>query len=967
MERINLEDPQWSRAVSVIMRQVDKVQKGRGAIDYEQLKRVMTEKVNEAVELFTAWHELPSEVRNESVRKIFTRDMCRKYVNDRGVTLIEGDSLVSSSNIPWVAKAVEEGKLSFNSYKYYATYVLPEKGISEENIRVLDKVTSSLLDGMGNPQKQGHTVGLLMGDVQAGKTQTYTGVCHKALDAGYRFLIVLTGTTDTLRVQTQNRLNADLVGQGPNSQGQQIITRGAPPLFDWNLITTPTTDFTVAKADSQIAVDNKKQVTLAVTKKNARVLEHLITWLENARGLGVQHLPLLLVDDEADNASVNSKKEEEDPSRINQQIRKILNFFDKTAYLAVTATPFANVFIHPQTNPVTNKMILGEKETMDLFPRDYIYVIPPPNGYLGVERLFGDQGEIEENPVKYSVLIPMRLEDETDMSTEAEARRVYEGKIRKPEDIKILPQSLVRAVLYFCCVCTLKDFETSTSNTSMLVHIARFTQVQNRLAEMIEEIIKQILDLSEGIPADAVEDLRGDTNWKTLESIWNEGCGDELWYDDTTRGKKPPTFRELSGGYKWIDIWKKRFGEAVRKIQVVLVNSDAKEKNMASYYERSSARLIAVGGDSLSRGVTLDGLCVSYFSRRSPAYDTLLQMGRWFGYRESMRSYMKIWISDCLIKSYSYIAEALGEFRETLEDMRRRNRQPSDFGLRIRCAPANAGLMVTAANKRRTAKRVKIWLNFAGKDFQAATFPLDPKERRENVRKIGEFLKSLGPWQKGETAFPGCSGRNDLVWKDVPSDKVAEIIRNLNVPDWSDNLDPNRAAERIKTRAEKWLVRVISLDKETAGRKTEDVFDLGLQGKVVCSGRTMRKLPCWIQQTSKGIRSSGHFMRHWSREKIDEVKRTIKTSPPEIYPRRVFAEPGEPPQLLIYPIRTIANDLKDRREHGEPFVSDEVMATIAFGLPCDERFADADPIQVTYDCNVIRQRQEAQGYDMEDE
>lgn len=113
MERINLEDPQWSRAVSVIMRQVDKVQKGKGAIDYEQLKRVMTEKVNEAVELFTAWHELPSEVRNESVRKIFTRDMCRKYVNDRGVTLIEGDSLVSSSNIPWVAKAVEEGKLSF--------------------------------------------------------------------------------------------------------------------------------------------------------------------------------------------------------------------------------------------------------------------------------------------------------------------------------------------------------------------------------------------------------------------------------------------------------------------------------------------------------------------------------------------------------------------------------------------------------------------------------------------------------------------------------------------------------------------------------------------------------------------------------------------------------------------------------------------------------------------------------------
>lgn len=968
MKKINLEAPEWSKAVSMIMNQVDKTQKGKVAIDYEKLNQIMTEKVNQSIELYTEWGELPPDIRDESVRKAFIRDMCRKYKNDRGVSLMEGDILVSSDNMPWVAKAIEVGRLSFESYHNYERDVLFVKGLTEASIKTMDKITSTILDGMGDPRIQGHTVGLLMGDVQAGKTQAYTGVCHKAIDSGYRFIIVLTGATNTLRVQTQNRLNTDLVGHTTDSKGKQSLTRIGKSPFIWNLLTTSLNDFTLNRMDSQIAVENPKQVTLAVIKKYDKVLDHLIKWLNDARNLGVQHLPMLLVDDEADYASVNSKKPNKDPAKINWQIRQILKFFDKTAYLAVTATPFANVFIHPQTNP-EGKMVLGERETMDLFPRDYIYAMPPPVGYLGVERLFGNQGEYEENAFKYRALIPMRWQDETDTETEKEARAIYEGKIRKPEDVKALPKSLIRAVLYFCCVCTYKDFETSASNTSMLVHIARFTKVQNHIAEMIEEVLEDVLNLYDGIPMDAFDELRSDPNWKTLESLWNDGCKEELWYDDLTHGDRPPTFRELSN-YPWELVWKKRFAEVVRKIKVVTVNSEAKIKNMASYYEGKNAQLIAVGGNSLSRGLTLEGLCVSYFSRRSPAYDTLLQMGRWFGYRDSMRDYMKIWISDCIIQSYAYIATALGEFRETIEEMRRRNKQPSDFGLRIRCAPANSGLVVTAANKRRTAKIQKKWINFAGKDFQAATFPLEAVERQENLRKVSEFLKSLGPWQRGKEAFPGCSGGEDLVWKGVSSDRVAAIIRELNVPEWSDNLDPKIAARRIEERAENWLVRVISLDKEVDGRKSEDVFNLGSLATVVTSGRTLRRRLGWIQQTSKGIRSSSHFSRHWSKEKIDSVKKTIKpknSENPQIYPSRVLTEPGEPPQLLIYPIRPLEDKRPDRVERGEPFFSDEVIATIAFGLPCDDKFADADPIQIEYANNVIRQRELEQGYDLEDE
>ena len=224
MEKMNLEAPEWRYAVSAIMKQIDVAQEGRGAIAYDQLRELMTEQVDMACDLFIAWKCLPPELRNEAVRKAFIRDMCRKYVSDRGVMLVEGEMLSEPANAPWVAKAMAAGRLEFSSYKGYEEYVLRSRNLSEASIENMDKVTSSILDGMGDPAKPGHTVGLLMGDVQAGKTLTYTGICHKAADAGYRFIIVLTGTTNTLRVQTQNRLNADLVGQATDSKGCQCLT-----------------------------------------------------------------------------------------------------------------------------------------------------------------------------------------------------------------------------------------------------------------------------------------------------------------------------------------------------------------------------------------------------------------------------------------------------------------------------------------------------------------------------------------------------------------------------------------------------------------------------------------------------------------------------------------------------------------------------------------------------------------------
>lgn len=124
MEKINLDAPERRNAVSMIMKQIDKAQEGRGAIAYDQLRELMTEQVDRACDLFIAWKYLPPELRNEAVRKAFIRDMCRKYVSDRGVMLVEGEILSEPANAPWVAKAMVAGRLEFLSYKRYEEDVL---------------------------------------------------------------------------------------------------------------------------------------------------------------------------------------------------------------------------------------------------------------------------------------------------------------------------------------------------------------------------------------------------------------------------------------------------------------------------------------------------------------------------------------------------------------------------------------------------------------------------------------------------------------------------------------------------------------------------------------------------------------------------------------------------------------------------------------------------------------------------
>lgn len=952
--KINFNDPLYAQAKNILLLSVD--QKKPGPLEVDDVVRAI---FDELAQGFVNVGILPKAVLD--YKDELVQDLAGMYLTQYGVNMKEGRVLGRPDHTPWVEAAISSGALKLKSYEQYDSVIL--KDFSKENRDTLKKVSSSVLDYMGNPKEPNFkSFGLLMGDVQSGKTATFTGICHMAVDAGYKMIIVLTGTRTSLRNQTQSRLDRDLIGIATDSYGRESSQFTNVDIV-WNKLTTSESDFTKHGVRG-IAPDNPNQVTIAVIQKNKHILDNLYNWLsKKVNNLGVHKLPLLMVDDEADSASVNVNKEEEDPSKINAGIRRILDFFDCSAYLAVTATPFANIFIDPQIDPETGE--IQQDKLPDLFPRDFIYALDTSSTYYGVERLFGRQGDDERNSLKYRGLIPIRRKEEGNY----EDQRIAECNYKAGDKLYELPSSLRRAVLYFLCACTLKEYDSIvSSNTSMLVHIARYTNLQNSLKECIDKLVKNVAALNKTERSRITSDLLENPLYSELQEMWDNGLGEERWYGDRKHGDKPLTCREITG-VSWQSAWRGKFRDGIKGVAVIEANTNSKIKNFTRYYENNDGKVIVVGGDALSRGLTLEGLCVSYFSRRSFTYDTLLQMGRWFGYRASVEKYMKVWISDCLIDAYGYIAEAVDEFRQTLKRMREAGRRPIDFGLRIRRTNKMAKLMVTSANKRRTAKRRRAWIPVVGEAFQASTIPKELKYRKRNLEIAAAFLKDLGPRAMSE-AGP------DLVWKDVSAEKIADLLVDFIVPNWSNDIEIEPIAARIKDRKEQWTVRVVSLLQDAQGKRVrEDIFGLGEDNAVICSYRTMIEAERWIQPGNRAIVSQSDFGRHWSSDKRKAVLKRVNEDRDEplkeLNPRIVLNEPGEGPQLLIYPLRSIKKLTEEKRrnldDNGlEHFACSDPIVSIAFGIPGDPLvLTSKDEVCVEYDTNLIYQLEKERGYSAE--
>jgi len=574
---------------------------------------------------------------------------------------------------------------------------LRNEGWSPTVVQSLSDVGTKILGHLQDPTSPGvwDRRGLVIGHVQSGKTANYLGLVAKAADAGYKFIIVIAGVHNNLRKQTQERVDEGFVGRTRVENTWKIVGVGHDDYPHPATLTNVYADFNKRTADhSGWSINDFSKPVILVIKKNVSTLKSLHRWLDelNSRGHGkIKDVPMLMIDDEADNASINTKKEDNDPTQTNRRIREILSLFDKSCYVGYTATPFANIFINPDA--------YGDEQLREeLFPRDFIYCLDAPTTYFGPDKVFLD-------------------DDSSDriLETIDDAENYIPFVHKKDFDVLDLPPSLYRAIRQFVVVKAIRKIRgQEEKHCSMLVNVSRFVDVQALVRTHISVYLKK---LKEAIKAnylmpDSVS--QKNENMEQLKLVFEA----DFWDADVS-------WKEL----------KRALYDAAESIRTFVVNSKSDEPLDYKKYERDGHGLtaIAVGGLSLSRGLTIEGLCISYMYRNTRMYDTLMQMGRWFGYRSGYDDLCRVHLPQDSIDWYAHIAVSSEDLRDQIIQMRLDGLSPKDFGLYVMSHPDT--LQVTAANKMRSAESVTVRQNYSEKAIESDILP--------DERAVNDFNQSL--------------------------------------------------------------------------------------------------------------------------------------------------------------------------------------------------------------------------------
>jgi hypothetical protein len=631
-------------------------------------------------------------------------------------------------------------ELDRSEWYYWPTlrqYLLTTKGWDSSVVRSLDDSSDRILRQLCSPSIEKFDIrGLVLGFVQSGKTANFTAVIAKAADAGYRFVIVLSGMEKGLRLQTNRRLKRELVGYSDGRSGAVKL----PPIGrQWHEFTRDDLDGDFQAGFANHAALQGSQPVLLVVKKNGPVLRRLMRWLDEAPSTVRRALPTIVIDDEADQASVDTRGsyqteaesdgDIEEPAVINGLIRELLCRFDKSVYVAYTATPFANILIpHDSFYPG-----LGS----DLYPKDFIIDLPKPPGYTGAEELFGRMDVSAEGAVTGLDVV----------------RHVFDEDLVRLENGE-LPCSLETALIDFVLAGAGRSLRGQDScPATMLIHTSHLNLDQSRLRQ---EVSVKFAELRDEWRYQRKHGIR-----ERLKQRWEQD------FRTVTRCFSS----SLDVSFDKLDPFIGPFFEAV---QIREINSSVGE--VLDYEEEPSLKAIAIGGNKLSRGLTVEGLVVSYFVRRSVMYDTLMQMGRWFGYREGYEDLTRIYTTPELHAWFSDLSFVEHRLREDIHIYEDQGCTPLQLGMRIWQHPA---MQVTSPLKRRFATSTVISQSYSLSVEQTFKFPFSrmddlASQADANLNVVRGFLSGLGSISESYKRY--CP-----VWKGVPARKVLEFLGSFNV------------------------------------------------------------------------------------------------------------------------------------------------------------------------------------------
>lgn len=630
---------------------------------------------------------------------------------------------------PWIHK------FKNNEYYHnrYLRYLKEKAGFSQRSIQTIDQTNRDVLNRLGNPSdnQSFKRQGLVVGNVQSGKTANYLSLINLAADYGYKIIILIAGVHNNLRTQTQERVNEGFIGIDTDTKSyvgvgaltldseEQELTSKMRPYF----LTNRSSDFSkhILKS-TPVMPDNSERPIIMVIKKNTSTLENVLNWLRNEEeGQRFIKHPALIIDDEADNASINTKKNPEETTTINRKIREIFNLFNKGSYIGFTATPFANIFIDPD---IYDEKTLAE----DLFPRHFIFSLEAPSNYIGANEFFLN----EEGQINYDSQLIELIEDNDDTLP-----------VKRPADFipTDLPKSLTLAIYDFLVSIVIKKIRPiKNPHTSMLINVSHKTEFQREVKNLITLEMNRI---NRSVQFKGLQPLDIKLNDEHIKGIYSkyQEFADEI--------NEVDFFRELQN--------------ACSNISVKLINSNSKDRLNYSEYP-DGLNVIAVGGYSLSRGFTLEGLTVSYLIRNTAMSDTLLQMGRWFGYRDNYKDLCKLYIIQKSFEWYAFIAQSLNELKNEFIIMERNRLTPMEYGLRVRTS--KAGLLVTARNKMYHTKNLLLSENLSSNQFSLNSLSTNQLDKQYEI--YSELIKKLNL----EPAY--------VHKKEVNSDEF-KIAKNVNL------------------------------------------------------------------------------------------------------------------------------------------------------------------------------------------
>lgn len=825
--------------------------------------------------------------------------------------------------------------------------------VPPDSITSIDNITRDILERLEDPMREGSwdRRGLVVGNVQSGKTANYCGLVCKAVDAGYKVIIVLSGIHKSLRSQTQIRMEEGFLGYMNAESGRRAVGVG---LLDNSLIANTGTgradnaNFNVGIA-RQFGIAPGGVPLLFVVTKTVPTLNNVISWVrfyangQEGERKFVRGVPALVIDDEADLASVDTREQvfdedrrpdpDHDPVETNKCIRRLLRSFEQVAYVGYTATPFANIYIHDKGSTPD----LGD----DLFPRSFIVNIPPPTNYMGPSRVFGinDDADVglEDTP---GLPIIRDVSDHADTDDVDEIRGWMPPKLvhrtkHKPlyEGESRIPPSLRQAMMAFILATAIRRMrEPGAQLNSMLVHVVRYTAVQKRVAKQVEEELAKIRRRVRYGDGDATP-----TIWDELRTLF------ESDFVPTSSACSELTGSDCFGLPAWDEL-EPRIREVCDSIKIKVINGSAGDILDYETHRGTGLDVIAIGGDKLSRGLTLEGLTVSYFLRASRMYDTLMQMGRWFGYRDRYMDLCRLYTTKELVEWFAHVAVASEELRRDFDYMVNIGATPKEFGLKVRSHPL---MLVTSAVKMRHGSDMR--LSYSGDISETIIFKTDEGWLAENTQAVRNFLSRLGAPQGGVGG--------GYVWK-TDQEAVLEFLQHYQSHEDARRADTRLLSSYIKKQVDngelaEWTIKLVSSGDAAARHFQMLGLDVGMirrspfpHDQQRSGSYQIKQLISppdeWVDLTAEEkAQALAATIRNWEADKRKNKRKEC----PTVIGRREAREARDKGRavLLLYPL--------DPRERGLP-----ETAPVVFGLGIS--FPKSDTAKdITYKVtNIFRER-----------